>query len=81
MQKNKGNNKGNPFNVALDDLNHIRKYGYIIQQGGDKIDKLWNFLDSQSTVDVICNPKMLQRISNPKMLQRIKKSTCISVSA
>ena len=61
----------NPFDKVLNNLNLIGKYRHFFQRGGGEIDKLWTFLDSQSTVDVICNPKML------KYIKKIDVHLCI----
>ena len=63
--------KNNPFDEALDDLSLIGKYGHILQKGGGTIDKIWTLLNSQSTVDVICNPKNLKLIKRVNVHLRI----------
>eukprot|EP00957_Ditylum_brightwellii_P167287 12734383-Ditylum_brightwellii.AAC.1 len=42
--------------------NHVLSIDYILQQAGGLINKNWVLLDSQSTVNVFCNTKLLNNI-------------------
>ena len=77
-QQCKSDQEPTPFDEALDDLSLVGEYGHILQQGGGAIDKLWTLLDSQSTVNVVCNPKMLRHIKRISVHLRIHSTGGIS---
>ena len=39
----------------MTNLSLVGDYGHVLKQSNSRINKFWTLLDSQSTVDVVCN--------------------------
>ena len=62
----------------MDNLSLVGDYGHILKQSDGKISKLWTLLDSQSTVDVFYNQKMLRNFKQINVSLKIYSTGGIS---
>ena len=66
-ESNKTNNNGTP--QGGDGVNALM---FMFSQSGRKIPDEWILLDSQSTVDIFCNPRLVQNICRVKERMKIQ---------
>ena len=50
------------FDTLVNNKRAVGNYSHIMNQHNGRINDMWTLLDSQSTVDVICNKRMLKNV-------------------